>query len=153
MGRQTNGTFYAGALDDIRIYNRSLYQSEIISLSTSFPQPLLNPTSYWSLNEGSGSYAYDYSGLSNHGTLVSSPIWTTGISGSALSFNKRDCLSVLKTFGIICANSYYINKGNIISEEEIIKKVGLPCFVKPNRAGSSFGISKVYKMAKFTCVL
>ena len=65
---------------------------------------------------------------------------------SALSFNKRDCLSVLKEFGIKCANSYYVNKEIPFSEEDIIKKVGLPCFVKPNRAGSSFGISKVYNM-------
>ena len=26
-----------------------------------------------------------------------------------------------------------------------LKKVGLPCFVKANKAGSSFGITKVYK--------
>lgn len=62
---------------------------------------------------------------------------------SALSFNKRDCLSVLKGFGIKCANSYYVNKGTAYDVEEIVKKVGLPCFVKPNRAGSSYGISKV----------
>lgn len=78
--------------------------------------------------------------------LIGIPQTSSEFYPSALSFNKRDCLSVLKTFGIICANSYYINKGNIISEEEIIKKVGLPCFVKPNRSGSSFGISKVNKM-------
>ena len=52
-------------------------------------------------------------------------------------------MSVLKNFGIKCANSYYINEGSDINLEEIIKTVGLPCFVKPNRAGSSFGISKV----------
>jgi len=52
-------------------------------------------------------------------------------------------LTVLKNFGIKCANSYYINKGTPFSTEEIVKKVGLPCFVKPNRAGSSFGVSKV----------
>ena len=67
---------------------------------------------------------------------------------AALSFNKRDCLSVLKNFGIKCANSYSINKGSNFSSDEIIKKVGLPCFVKPNRAGSSFGISKVYDIDK-----
>ncbi len=65
---------------------------------------------------------------------------------AALSFNKRDCLSVLKEFGIKCANSFYVNKGIPFSEDDIIKKVGLPCFVKPNRAGSSFGISKVHTM-------
>jgi len=65
---------------------------------------------------------------------------------SALSFNKRDCLSVLKNFQINCANSFYINKGDAIDKTEIIKKVGLPCFVKPNRSGSSFGVSKVHTM-------
>lgn len=63
---------------------------------------------------------------------------------AALSFNKRDCLSVLKNFGVVCANSFYINKGNDIDPIEIVKITGLPCFVKPNRAGSSFGISKVH---------
>lgn len=65
---------------------------------------------------------------------------------AALSFNKRDCLSVLKGFGILCANSYYLNKGGDINLEEIVLKTGLPCFVKPNRSGSSFGISKVHNM-------
>ena len=64
---------------------------------------------------------------------------------AALTFNKRDCLSVLKPYGIKTAESYYLNQGDIINEIEIIKKVGLPCFVKANKAGSSFGITKVYK--------
>jgi D-alanine-D-alanine ligase len=62
---------------------------------------------------------------------------------AALTFNKRDFLSVLKPYGIKSAISYYLNKGDKIYTDEIIKKVGLPCFVKPNKAGSSFGISKV----------
>ncbi|MEO8252900.1 MAG: D-alanine--D-alanine ligase [Flavobacterium sp.] len=62
---------------------------------------------------------------------------------AALTFNKRDLLSVLKPYGIKTAISYYLNKGDIINTTEIINKVGLPCFVKPNKAGSSFGISKV----------
>ena len=63
----------------------------------------------------------------------------------ALTFNKRDCLSVVKAYGIKTANAYYLNEGDAINENEIIKKVSLPCFVKANKAGSSFGISKVYK--------
>ncbi|HMI08313.1 MAG TPA: D-alanine--D-alanine ligase [Flavobacterium sp.] len=62
---------------------------------------------------------------------------------AALTFNKRDLLSVLKPYGIKTAESYYLNKGDKINPEEIVKKVGLPCFVKPNKSGSSFGISKV----------
>lgn len=76
--------------------------------------------------------------------LINIPQTSSDYYPAALSFNKRDCLSVLKGFGIKCANSYYVNKGIHFSEQEIVKKVGLPCFVKPNRAGSSFGISKVH---------
>ena len=63
----------------------------------------------------------------------------------ALTFNKRDTLSVVKAYGIKTAASVYLNKGDNINADEIIKKIGLPCFVKPNNAGSSFGISKVSK--------
>ncbi len=63
----------------------------------------------------------------------------------ALTFNKRDCLSVVKAYGIKTAKSLYFNQGDTISEDKIIETLGLPCFVKPNGAGSSFGISKVNK--------
>ena len=62
---------------------------------------------------------------------------------AALTFNKRDLLSVLKPYGIKTATSYYLNQGDEINTGEIVKTVGLPCFVKPNKSGSSFGISKV----------
>ena len=61
----------------------------------------------------------------------------------AVTFNKRDTLSFLKPYGINIANSFYLNKGDGIDHEGILKKVGLPCFVKPNRGGSSFGVTKV----------
>jgi D-alanine-D-alanine ligase len=62
----------------------------------------------------------------------------------ALTFNKRDTLSVLKTYGIKAATSMYLNKGDVIQIDQIIEKVGLPCFIKPNNAGSSYGISKAH---------
>lgn len=64
---------------------------------------------------------------------------------SALTFNKRDLLSTLKPYGIKSATSFYLNLGDPIDVSAIVDKVGLPCFVKANKAGSSFGISKVYK--------
>jgi D-alanine-D-alanine ligase len=63
---------------------------------------------------------------------------------SALTFNKRDTLSVVKEYGIKAATSVYLNKGDTINSNKIIDQIGLPCFVKPNKAGSSFGISKVH---------
>ena len=80
--------------------------------------------------------------------LLGIPHTSTDYYQAALSFNKRDCLSVLKNFGVRAANSYYVNKGSEINAEEIVKKTGLPCFVKPNRSGSSFGVSKVHEMAE-----
>lgn len=62
----------------------------------------------------------------------------------ALTFNKRDTLSVVKEYGVKTANSVYLNKGDLVNTEKIIEKVGLPCFIKPNNAGSSYGISKAY---------
>lgn len=65
----------------------------------------------------------------------------------ALTFNKRDCLSVLTPFDIPHAVSYFLNKGDKIHTDEIVEKVGLPCFVKANASGSSFGVTKVYNEA------
>ena len=75
--------------------------------------------------------------------LIGMPQSSCDYYQSALTFNKRDMLSVLKPYGIKTATSYYLNKGDHIDTDKIVKAVGLPCFVKPNKSGSSFGISKV----------
>ena len=66
----------------------------------------------------------------------------------ALTFNKRDTLSVVKEYGVKTALSVYLNKGDVVDLDAIISKVGLPCFVKPNNAGSSYGISKAHTKAE-----
>ncbi|WP_053977380.1 D-alanine--D-alanine ligase [Mangrovimonas xylaniphaga] len=81
--------------------------------------------------------------------LLKIPHTSCGMYQAALTFNKRDCLSTLKPYGIKTATSYYLNQGDSVNEDEIIAKVGLPCFVKANKAGSSFGVSKVYKKKEF----
>jgi len=62
---------------------------------------------------------------------------------SALTFNKKDTLAVLSKYEIPAAKSIYLRKGEEISDEEIVEKLGLPVFVKPNQSGSSLGITKV----------
>ena len=62
---------------------------------------------------------------------------------SALTFNKKDTLAVLSKYGIPSAKSIYLRNGEEISDDEIVEKLGLPVFVKPNQSGSSLGISKV----------
>ena len=77
--------------------------------------------------------------------LLNIPQTSCDMYQASLTFNKRDCLSVLKPYGIKTAESFYLNLGDAINGDAIVNKVGLPCFVKANKAGSSFGITKVHK--------
>jgi D-alanine-D-alanine ligase len=79
--------------------------------------------------------------------LINMPQTSCNMYQAGVTFNKRDCLSVLKPYGIKTAISYFVNKGDVINENDIIEKVGLPCFVKANKAGSSFGVSKAHTKA------
>ena len=78
-------------------------------------------------------------------SLLGIPQSSCDLYQSALTFNKRDLLSVLKPYGIPMATSVYFNQGDKIETKAIVEKVGLPCFVKANKSGSSFGVTKVYK--------
>ena len=78
--------------------------------------------------------------------LLDIPHSSCGMYQAALTFNKRDCLNVLKAYDVPTAISYALNKGDSVNAKEIIDRVGLPCFVKANRAGSSFGVTKVHQI-------
>ena len=77
--------------------------------------------------------------------ILDIPLSSCDSYSAALTFNKRDCLSVLREWKIPTAKYFTIDKDDDIDVDLIIKKLGLPCFVKANRSGSSFGIFKVYE--------
>ena len=54
--------------------------------------------------------------------LINMPHTSCDMYQASLTFNKRDCLSSLKPYGIKTAESYYINLGDKIHEDAIIKK-------------------------------
>ena len=64
---------------------------------------------------------------------------------SSLTYNKAKTLEYLAPHGIAMATRIVLSAGDAIDTQEIVGKVGLPCFVKANQAGSSFGVSKVYE--------
>lgn len=80
--------------------------------------------------------------------LLEIPYTGCGFYQSALTFNKRDTLSVLSKFNIPRAKSIYLSKGDPISGEKIATELGLPFMVKPNQSGSSLGVSKVYELSE-----
>jgi D-alanine-D-alanine ligase len=75
------------------------------------------------------------------------------VQAASISFNKFTCNTYLKGFGVAVADSVLVRKGNSFSSEDIIQQLGLPCFVKPNAGGSSFGISKVKKADQLTAAI
>lgn len=75
--------------------------------------------------------------------LLELPYTGCGFYQSALTFNKRDTLSVLSKFNIPRAKSVYLSKGDIVDANAIVAELGLPFMVKPNQSGSSLGVSKV----------
>lgn len=80
--------------------------------------------------------------------LIDLPYTGCGFYQSALTFSKRDTLSVLGKFDIPKANSVYVTKGQEIDGEKIAKTLGFPFFVKPNQSGSSLGVSMVKEISE-----
>jgi D-alanine-D-alanine ligase len=64
---------------------------------------------------------------------------------SALTFNKQACKLFLKEYNIAMADAILVRKNEKPDPSVFVKKLGMPCFVKPNDSGSSFGVSKVKK--------
>lgn len=75
--------------------------------------------------------------------MLAIPYSTCGHFAATLTFNKFACNRYLKTFGINVAEAILVRKGEGFDSEKIVKDLGLPCFVKPNDGGSSFGVTKV----------
>ena len=109
----------------------------------------------FSFTENGEKKIFDFAYITIHGTpgengilqgyfdLLEIPYSSCNVLVSAMTFNKFTCNQYLKGFGIRVSESMVLRKGFEILDEEVINKVGLPCFIKPNAGGSSFGVTKV----------
>lgn len=101
---------------------------------------------------------FDFAYITIHGTpgengvlqgyldMVGVPYSCCGVLAAAMTFNKYTCNHYLKGFGVRVAESVLLRreaKGERLEAKEIVEKVGLPCFIKTNVGGSSFGVTKV----------
>ena len=98
---------------------------------------------------------FDYAYITIHGTpgengvfegylrLMRIPFSTCDVLASALTFNKFVLNKTMKSCKVNVANSRRLRKGDAVDPDKIIRKVGLPCFIKPTDGGSSFGTTKV----------
>jgi len=88
--------------------------------------------------------------LQGYFDMIGLPHSTCNVPAASISFNKFTCNTYLKGFGVAVADSVLVRKGNSYNSKDIVDSLGLPCFVKPNAGGSSFGISKVKEAEQLT---
>ena len=102
---------------------------------------------------------FDYAYITIHGTpgengllqgyfdLIHLPYSTSGVLVEAMTFDKFVLNHYLRSYGVSVADSLLIRRGyeQLVSDDEVEKHIGMPCFVKPASDGSSFGVSKVKK--------
>lgn len=82
--------------------------------------------------------------LQGYWDMLKIPYTSPGVLASSLTFSKSYCNGFLRQFGDVnIAASVMVRKGENVDAKAILDKVGLPCFVKPNNLGSSFGITKL----------
>lgn len=83
--------------------------------------------------------------LQGYFDLIDMPYSTSGVLVESMTFNKFALNQFLRSMGVRVSDSLLLRRGkeNAISDEEIVEKIGLPCFIKPNAGGSSFGVTKV----------
>ncbi|MBE6284450.1 MAG: D-alanine--D-alanine ligase [Mediterranea massiliensis] len=98
---------------------------------------------------------FDFAYITIHGTpgengrlqgyfdMLGIPYSCCGVLAAALTFNKFACNQYLKGFGVRIAEALSLRQGQSVSDEDVIEKIGLPCFIKPSLGGSSFGVTKV----------
>ena len=100
---------------------------------------------------------FDYAYITIHGTpgengilqgyfdLIGIPYSTSGVLVEAMTFDKFVLNQYLRGYGVSVADSLLIRQGyeQLVSDDEIERRIGMPCFVKPAADGSSFGVSKV----------
>ena len=81
--------------------------------------------------------------LQGYFDIVGIPYTSCDAATSALTFNKRYTVAVAAFGGICVARSMHLFKHSPVSISEIVARVKMPVFVKPNNGGSSIGMSKV----------
>ena len=111
-------------------------------------------------------HTFDFAYITIHGTpgengilqgyldMIGMPYSCCGVLAAALTFNKYACNHYLAGFGIKISPSILLKKdlfGLPIEQrlhkfggvEGLVNQIGLPCFIKSNVGGSSFGCTKV----------
>ena len=109
----------------------------------------------FSFTHGAEKVVFDFAYITIHGTpgedgrlqgyfdMMRIPYSCCGVLAAAITYDKFACNQYLKGFGLRVSESLLLRQGQSVSDEDVVEKIGLPCFIKPSLGGSSFGVTKV----------
>jgi D-alanine-D-alanine ligase len=140
-----------------------LYTTTIVLLKGNDWKARVGEDEWVEIDKNDFSYTYqgekhnfDFAYITIHGTpgengllqgyfdMIGMPHSCCGVLAAAITFNKFTCNHYLKSFDVRTAASILLRKGDSRpTDQDIVNEVGLPCFIKTNVGGSSFGVSKV----------
>ena len=105
---------------------------------------------HWTFDEGIGTVAADSSGSGNNGALVGPPVWTAGISGSALDFDGVSDRVIIPD-----SSTLDVTQSITIAAWIMPRKVDTQYIVKKARYGTIDGyeLSLSSSRARFLCGL
>ncbi len=81
--------------------------------------------------------------LQGYFDMIEMPYTGSNLLAAATTFSKQTCKDILSHHNIPMAPSRLVKRDEVTDSSTMLRDIGLPCFVKPNESGSSFGITRV----------
>ena len=142
--------------------DQNVYKTTIVTIIGDEWNAVVSETEKYPIDKNDFSFVmngekqrFDFAYITIHGTpgengilqgyfdLIGIKYSCCGVLAASLTFNKFVCNRYLQAFGANIAKSVLLRQGDAYQADEILATVGLPCFVKSNVGGSSFGVTKV----------
>ena len=142
--------------------DQNVYKTTIVTIIGNEWNAVVSETEKFPIDKNDFSFVqngqkqtFDFAYITIHGTpgengilqgyfdLIGLKYSCCGVLAASLTFNKFVCNRYLQAFGANIAKSVLLRKEQTYQADQIIATVGLPCFVKSNVGGSSFGVTKV----------
>lgn len=145
----------------------NVYKTTIVTIIGNQWNAVVSETEQYPMDKNDFSFVqngkkqtFDFAYITIHGTpgengilqgyfdLIGLKYSCCGVLAASLTFSKYVCNRYLQAFGAKIAQSVLLRKGEAFQTAEVLATVGLPCFVKSNVGGSSFGVTKVKEAAQ-----
>lgn len=147
--------------------DQNVYKTTIVTIIGDEWNAVVSETEKYPIDKNDFSFVqdgvkqtFDFAYITIHGTpgengilqgyfdLIGLKYSCCGVLAASLTFNKFVCNRYLQAFGANIAKSVLLRQGDAYQTDEILATVGLPCFVKSNVGGSSFGVTKVKEVSQ-----